>query len=154
MRWRNVKQKKFPKQKPQNEQQVQDFAPISWRFKAFIVDAFMIYIPILYFTTYVVLGTKEAFLQNQIAIFIDTFLFGLILSIFFSIKGQSPGYKAYEIKIVDKKTLKKPSFIKAFLRYFCFLIAGASGVGLILCFFRKDKQNLHDLLSQTKAVNV
>lgn len=148
MRWRNVKQKKFQKPKPKEKKTLSIFL----RIKAFIIDTFMIYIPILYFTTYVILGSKEAFLENQFAIFIDIFLFGFILTIFFSIKGQSPGYKAYEIELIDMKTEKRVKFLKAFWRYFCFLIAGASVVGLFLCFFREDRLNLHDILSKTKAI--
>ncbi len=153
MRWRDVKQNRVLK--PQNEpKKPVKVVPLSWRFKAFIIDMFMIYIPILYITTYMVLGSKEAFLENQIAIFVDTFLLGFILSIFFAKSGQSPGYKAYDMKIVDKTTLQKPSLLKAFWRYVCFLIAGASIFGLMVAFFRKDKQNLHDILSGTMAVNV
>lgn len=152
MRWRDVKNKKFTPQQPTKKILIS--SPILWRFKAFIIDTFMIYIPILYITTYLILGSKEEFLANQIAIFVDTFLFGLILSIFFAKSGQSPGFRAYEMKLIDKKTMQKPTLLKAFYRYFCFLISGASVVGLFVCFFRKDKQNLHDLMSQTMAQNV
>ncbi len=153
MRWRDVKQNRVKKQeiKPQDDIK---FVPVLWRFKAFIIDMFMIYIPILYITTYMVLGSKEAFLENQIAIFADTFLLGFILSIFIAKSGQSPGYKAYDMKVIDTKTAKKPSFFRAFWRYICFLIAGACVIGLFIAFFRKDKKNLHDLLSRTTAVNV
>ncbi len=152
MRWRDVKQGKIPKQK-ENKQKICS-APLAWRFKAFIIDMFMIYIPILYVTTYMVLGSKEAFLQNQFAIFIDTFLLGFILSIFVAKSGQSPGYKAYDMKVIDICTKEKPSFLKAFLRYVCFLISGATLVGLFVGWFRKDKRNLHDLMSKTMAVHV
>lgn len=152
MRWRDVKNKKYKQEKPQK--QVLISSPILWRMKAFITDSFMIYIPILYITTYLILDGKEDFLSNQMAVFVDTFLFGFILSIFFAKSGQSPGFRAYEMKLIDKKTMEKPSFFKAFFRYFCFLISGASVVGLFLCFFRKDKQNLHDIMSQTMAQNV
>jgi len=39
------------------------------RAKAFIIDLFIIGMPIFYATTYLVLDGKEAFLHNQIAIF-------------------------------------------------------------------------------------
>ncbi len=152
MRWRNVKNHKYSPPK-KDEIKINYASPLS-RFKSFVVDVFMIYTPILYITTYLILDGKDDFLANQIAVFCDTFLFGFILSIFFAKSSQSPGYKAYEIKLLDSKTMKKPSFLRAFWRYFAFLISGASLIGLILCFFRKDKQNLHDLLSRTIVVNV
>ncbi len=123
----------------------------SLRFKAFVVDMFMIYIPILYITTYFILDGKEDFLSNQLAVFCDTFLLGLILSAFFAKTGQSPGYKAYELKLIDIQTKAKPSFGRAFFRYFCFLLSGATLFGLFVCFIREDKRHLHDLLSQTNV---
>lgn len=156
MRWRNIKQQK----KNQTPSKIQEknikalhVSPILWRFKAFIVDTFMIYIPLLYITGYGILDGKDSFLSNHLAHFAVTFLFGLILSIFFAKNAQTPGYKAYSMRLVCKDTLQKPSFFRAFFRYFCFLISGASVFGLILCFFRKDKQNLHDLLSKTFPQN-
>ncbi len=150
-RWRKVKHQKIPS-KSQNEKIVS--SSLLARFKAFVVDMFMIYIPILYITTYVILDGKEDFLSNQLAVFVDTFLFGLILSLFFAKSSQSPGFKAYELSLVDAKTHTKPSLLKAFFRYFCFLLSGASVLGLFVGFFRRDKKQLHDLLSSTYVKHV
>ncbi|MDR0467532.1 MAG: RDD family protein [Campylobacteraceae bacterium] len=149
-RWREVKQKK-PKNSSQKESEHKN-AFVAQRIKAFLIDMFMINMPLLYFTTYVVLGSKEAFQQSSIAIFVCTVIFGLILSIFFSIKGQTPGYKAYEIKLIDDKTEKKPTFFRAFFRYFCFILAFVTLFGVLMMFFRKDSRNLHDILSKTRIV--
>ncbi len=152
MRWRDVKQGKIT---PKNKAKcIINSASMITRFKAFVIDTFMIYIPILYITTYGFLNGKEDFLSNQLAVFIDTFLFGLILSMFFSKTGQSPGFKAYELKLIDNATGNKPTFLKAFIRYFYFLISGTTIVGLFMGFFRKDKKTLHDILSNTKVQNV
>jgi uncharacterized RDD family membrane protein YckC len=124
-------------------------APIFKRVKAFIVDMFMINMVVLYFMTYAVLGGKDEFRQNQPAIFICTIIFGFILSIFFAVKGQSPGYKAYNMELIDLKTEKKPYFFRAYFRFFCFIFSGVTIVGLLLAFFRSDKKCLHDILSDT-----
>lgn len=150
MRWRKVKQKKIIS-KQENVKKIHS-APIPWRIKAFITDIFMIYVPILYVTTYGILNGKDDFLENQLAIFIATFLLGLILSIFFTLSGQSPGFRAYEMELINIKTGKKPSFILAFWRYLCFLFSATTIAGIILCFFRKDGRNLHDLLSNTMCI--
>ncbi|MBR8464185.1 RDD family protein [Campylobacter sp. faydin G-24] len=128
-------------------------APIYSRFKAFIIDMFVIFMPILYIVTYVVLGSKEEFQHNQGAILICNVLFGLILSLFFTLLAQSPGYKAQKIYLVNLKTGRKVGFFMAVLRYICFVLAGFSTIGIVLCFFRKDKLNLHDILTQTAAVS-
>ena len=113
---------------------------------------FFIAMPLLYITTYLVLGSKEAFQENQFAIAIVWLIYGLITSIFIAKSAQTPGYKFARIYLIDLKTGRKISFFKAFLRFVCFILAGFSIVGLFLCFFRKDKLNLHDLLTQTAPV--
>ncbi|MDR2080601.1 MAG: RDD family protein [Campylobacteraceae bacterium] len=124
-------------------------ARVSKRIKAFIVDMFMINMPILYFTAYIILGGRSEFLNNQTAIFACTAVFGLILSIFFAAAGQSPGYKAYQIKLVDIHTKEKPRFFRAYFRFFCFIFSGVTIAGLLLAFFRTDRKCLHDIFSGT-----
>lgn len=127
-------------------------APVFSRVKAFIIDIFIIYMPILYATTYLILGNKEAFLQNQVAILACNALYGLICASFFAIKAQTPGYKAQEIYLISLKTGRKLGFLNACFRYLAFILAGVSVVGLVLCFFRKDRLNLHDIISASAPV--
>lgn len=75
----------------------------SERIKAFITDMFMINMPILYLTTYVFLDGKDAFSQNQAAIFACVGLYGVILSLFIAISAQSPGYRYMGLKIIQKR---------------------------------------------------
>ncbi|NLC27527.1 MAG: RDD family protein, partial [Campylobacteraceae bacterium] len=103
-------------------------------------------------TTYLVLDGKDAFQSNQVAIFADTAIFGLILAFFWARNGQSPGLRAYNLHLIDIRSKTRPSFLRSLWRYFTFLLAGASVIGLLLAFFRKDKKNLHDLLSQTIVI--
>lgn len=128
-------------------------ASVPSRIKAFITDVFFILMPILYITTYAVLDGKNEFQNNQLAIFITNFLFGVIICLFQSIKAQTPGYKSQDIYLVNLKNGQKLGFFHALLRYICFVLAGFSLVGICLCFFRKDKLNLHDLLTNSAAVS-
>ncbi|CZE46191.1 RDD family protein [Campylobacter geochelonis] len=125
-------------------------SPVFLRVKAFVLDMFLIAIPLLYFTTYVVLDGKDNFQHNQLAIFAVWLVYGLITSLFFTFKAQTPGYKAQEIYLIDLKTGKKITFIKAVLRYVIFVFFGP--VGIVFCLFRKDRLNLHDILTQSAAV--
>ena len=127
-------------------------APIWARAKAFVIDLFIIGMPIFHATTYLVLDGKEAFLHNQIAIFGANSLISFIMCLFFSIKAQTPGYKAQEIYLINLQTGKKLSLFHAILRQICFAFAGFSVIGLCLCFFRKDKLNLHDIITHSAAV--
>lgn len=127
-------------------------APIWARAKAFIIDLFIIGMPVFYISTYLVLGGKEAFLHNQLAIFVVNSIISFIMCLFFSIKAQTPGYKAQEIYLINLQTGKKLSLFHAILRQICFAFAGFSIIGLCLCFFRKDKLNLHDIITHSAAV--
>jgi len=98
-------------------------APIWARAKASIIDLFIIGMPVFYISTYLVLGGKEAFLNNQL-----------------------------EIYLINLQTGKKLSLFHAILRQICFAFAGFSIIGLCLCFFRKDKLNLHDIITHSAAV--
>lgn len=125
-------------------------APIVLRIKAFIIDMFLIAMPLLYITTYVFLGGKEEFQANHYAIFSVWVIFGLILSAFFAKGAASPGYKAQGIYATTLSG-KKAAFHQYLLRYICFVMLTPFG-GSFFCFFRKDKRNLHDIISQTIVV--
>lgn len=127
-------------------------APRLMRAKAFLIDIFLLYVPIVY-SCYFLLGSKEAFKSNQMAIFLCSALFGLIQGVFLRIKAQSPGLKAYDLYLIDKKTGRKLSFLRIILRYIIFLIGCAFFfIGLFISFMRKDALTLHDLLSQSYIV--
>lgn len=85
------------------------------RFRALLIDIFLIYVPILYLF-YFLLGSKEAFLNNHFITTLCTFLFGLIQAIFLTKKAQSPGLKAYDLYLIDIKTGKKLSFLRNFTK--------------------------------------
>ncbi len=119
------------------------------RIKAFITDMFMIYAPIMYILTYLVLGGKDEFQASTLAPLIATTMYGIIYALFLSKTGQTPGKKAYEIKVVDYKTQKNISFVKAFIRFVAFLFSATILVGLLLPIFRKDNKMLHDLICST-----
>lgn len=139
--------KKIKSPTPQVQQKTNQFFFL--RFKAFVIDLFMIYTPILYITTYVVLGSKEAFWTNQGAIFICWILYALIDSLFCSITSQTPGMRAQEIVLVDLHS-KKLGFFRCFLRFFVWLSSLGLGFGFIFPLLRKDRMSFQDWLCQTK----
>lgn len=167
MRWREVKK---GKKKESNDfanpiKTSQKKAPfyLSQRIIAFITDMFMVNMPILYIATYVVLGSKEAFLGNQGVIFICVLLFGAILSLLFSRNGQSLGYRYVRLKLVrdtQKSTQPSdyaeqvPNFFIAFLRYILWIISVASIFGILMAYFRKDSKALYDIICRTKVIAI
>lgn len=150
MRFRNIKNRQ---KKAETKEQVRYiYAPYAKRVKAFITDMFMIYAPILYIIAYVAMSGKDDFQSSQLAPFIGVTLYGLIYAILLSKFGQTPGKKAYEIKVVDDKSGEYIGFFRAFFRFFAFLFSATTLLGLFLPFYRRDKKALHDLICGTLVV--
>ncbi len=124
------------------------------RIKAFITDLFMIYTPILYAITYVVLGNKEAFQHSFWGPFSAVVLYGIIYALFIARTGQTPGKKAYKIKVVDAKTHENISFFRALIRFVAFLFDAMILIGLFFPFYNKEKKALHDMIANTIEIEV
>jgi len=155
-RWRDIKQSSVKKEINNSlTQKIDDSllsAPIGLRIKAFVVDMFMIMMPIMYVTTYLILEGKDDFQGSQEARWITATVFGLIVIFFWVIKGQTPGSKAYSIKLIDNSTKKNISIFKAILRYFLFLFSATTIILSFLPFFRKDKKTIQDILTKTTVI--
>jgi len=153
MRFRKLK-KQSKQLKPTKEKFTKNvnYANYTDRVKALITDLFMIYIPILYIITYVILGTKEDFQTSQLAQFSGVVLYGLIYAVLLSKFAQTPGKKAYSIKVVDAASFEQISFFRALFRFIAFLFSCTIILGLFVPFFRKDKRSMHDLLAKTSVI--
>lgn len=144
MRFRNIKHSSAKNHKPPKKKA--KYAKVPERIKAFITDLFMIYVPILYIITYLVMDGKDDFMSSDLAPLIAVSIYGVIYTIFLNKLGQTPGKKAYAIKVVDSKTGKNLSILRSFYRYLLFLFTAFSLLGLLLPFYRKDNKTLHDLV--------
>jgi uncharacterized RDD family membrane protein YckC len=153
MRFRDLKKQSQKNNREKHDQQKVVYAKYTDKIKALITDIFMMYIPILYIITYVFLDGKDDFQASQSAPFIAVSLYGVIYALLISKFGQTPGKKAYKIKVVDVKTHRQISFLRAFLRFIAFLFSATILLGLILPFYRKDKRALHDLLAKTSEIS-
>ncbi len=151
MRFRDIKKNKHKRQHKSQERY--KYAKTTDRIKAFITDMFMIYVPILYIITYVFMGGKDAFQESDIAPFLAVSLYGIIYSILLAKSGQTPGKKAYEIKVIDEKSGENLSFIKSYIRFIMFLFSSFTLLGLIMVFYKKDKKALHDLVCGSVVVS-
>lgn len=128
------------------------YATIASRIKAFIVDMFMIMMPIMYITTYIIMNGKNDFQGSVKARWVTTLVFGIIIILFWIIKGQTPGFKAYGIKLIDNKTKQSISLFKAIARYLIFLICASTIFLALLPLFRKDKKTIQDILTKTTVI--
>lgn len=121
------------------------------RFRALLIDIFLIYVPILY-AFYFVLGSSEAFVGSDFVPFFCTFLFGFIQALFLNFKAQSPGFRAYDLYLMDLRTGARPGFLRILLRYVLFIVSFGLLFGFFVSFLRKDGLNFHDILTQSCVV--
>lgn len=154
MRWRDVRHGKVNEKKVKVKPLVFTISPVMRRLKAFITDTFMILMPIVYFVFYAVMGSREEFSANMILGWLYIFVphFFIIIGLWY-FKGQTPGYKSQNMRLVDNN-LQKPSLLKLIIRYFVFFISSLLVTGVILCLIRKDRKNLHDILSGTMPIQI
>lgn len=118
-KWRDVKQNRVEKNIPKKVLHSSlNFVSIAKRFKAFLTDTFLITTPILYIVIYLIMGSGQEFADNRSLgwgiIFAVHFI---IIAIFWLKNGQTPGLKAYDLKLVDSKTESKVSILQAIIRY-------------------------------------
>jgi len=123
------------------------------KIKAFITDSFLLLMPIMYIVFYLIMGSREDFAQHKMIGWLSILIPLIIIqSIFFYVSGQTPGYKAYGIKLIDATTKAKPSLGIILFRNFAAILSFFSIFGWMMMFFRKDYKNLHDLLANTATV--
>ena len=129
-------------------------APISKRLKAFIVDSFMLLMPILYVVFYLVFGSRQGFSEHMAQGWLIILLpYCVITTLFFARTGQTPGYKAYDIMLIDIRTKQKASLVTLFYRFFFWLLSAASLFLLFIPFIRKDRLGVYDVLSHSAPVS-
>ena len=76
----------------------------------------------------------------------------IIIAIFWLKNGQTPGLKAYDLKLVDSKTESKVSILQAIIRYSAILFSIISIFFIFTPFVNKEKKTFQDIVSNTKII--
>lgn len=156
-KWRDVKKGKIPlkNEKPKvSLTSLTQSASVASRLKAFLTDTFLITTPIFYVVIYFIMGSGEEFSHNRIEGW--SLIFGLhaaIILFFWIKKAQTPGLKAYDLKLVSMIPHQKITFMVALIRYVTTLLAVVSIFLLLIPFFREDKRTFQDIFSNTSVVH-
>lgn len=158
-RFRDLKQGKIRaepdpvRKKSSKDKADRPYASSRDKIKAFLTDAFMLVMPILYVVIYLVMDGREDFAAHRVfgwLLFLGPLV--LIQTAFMYFTGQTPGYRAYNITLIDERTKRKPSLFVILFRNLCAILSLFTLLGWALMFFRKDSKTLHDLLSATALV--
>jgi len=156
-RFRTVKQGKKEEQQKGTAERIQklrrDYASKGDKMKAFLTGAFMLLMPIMYIVVYLVMGSLQVFAEHRMEGWSYIFIPLVILQTLFMVKsGQTPGYRAYNLTLIDEATGEKPSLFIIFFRNSAAILSLFSLFGWLMMFFRKDGKTLHDLLSNTAVI--
>ena len=156
-KWRDVKQNRVEQKNNnsnnQEKQNTSSCASLGSRLKAFLTDAFLITTPITYIVMYLVLGGGDEFSHNRG--FGWSLILGVsavIITFFWYVKFQTPGMKAYGVKIVNQDKLRI-TFIQAVVRYLATLISMVSIFLMFMPFFHKEKKTFQDIISKTIIID-
>ena len=155
-KWRDVKQNRNQKKTIESikNSSKDDLASIPSRLKAFLTDTFLITTPIFYIVIYLIMGSGAEFAENRgLGWGLIFGVHAIIILIFWLKNGQTPGLKAYDIKLVDNITKQRVSVIQVLVRYLTTLFAVLSIFLLFIPFFNKDKKTFQDILSNTIIIN-
>ena len=154
-RFRNVKQgkeKEIVIEKSPSKNQ-RNYASSGMKIKAFLTDAFMLVMPIMYVVFYLIMGGREGFEEHKIMGWVYILVPLVIAQTLFMFKtGQTPGYRAYNLSLIDEATGNKPSLFIILFRNLSAILSLFSFFGWLMMFFRKDNKTLHDLLSGTATI--
>ena len=152
-RWRDVKKGKI-EHKNIDSQEIVKSSPILIRLKSFLVDTFMITMPIMYIVTYLIIGSLKDFSENRLFGWSLILIPHLIIIVFMWYKNsQTVGMKAYNIILVNFKDKKNIGLIQAFSRYIFMTISLFTIIPLFITLFTKDKRAIYDILSGTIIIN-
>ena len=130
------------------------FATSGIKAKAFLTDVFMLLMPLLYVSIYLIHDGLEDVASHRLETWAYAMIpFLVILSIFmYKDEGRTPGARAQGLKVIEFHTLNKPSLFSIVFRNFSLLFSLFIPIFWFIPFFRKDKRTLHDLLSATCVI--
>lgn len=154
-RFRDVKKGKIAKEETKPKKIFKyPYARASTKIKAFLTDSFMLMMPILYVVIYFIMGGREGFAEHRAMGWVYIFVPLVIIQTLFMIKtAQTPGYRAYNIQIIDEQTGEKPTPFIILFRNLCAVLTASTLIGWMFMFFRKDRKSLHDVLSRTAIID-
>jgi len=156
-----AKKQRFRDTKKQRANRVNDvvkptipFAPLGLRVKAFLTDVFMLLMPMLYLSIYLLHDGLEDVAAHRLEAWAYALIPFLIMLTIFMLKdeGRTPGARAQGLKVIEFHSLENPSLFSILFRNITLLFSLFIPIFWFIPFFRKDKRMVHDFLSATALV--
>lgn len=152
-RFRDTKQKRETKLNKVDKPRI-PFATSGIRAKAFLTDIFMLLMPFLYVSIYVLFDGLEDVSNHRLEAWSYAMIPFLLILTLFMIKdeGRTPGTRAQSLKVIDFYSLDKPSIFSIVFRNIMLLFSLFIPIFWFIHLFRKDSRMLHDYLSGTCVI--
>jgi uncharacterized RDD family membrane protein YckC len=97
--------------------------------------------------------TNHGIMKAALEWLIQFIIFGIVIIGLWYYKQSTPGKMIISCKIVDAKTLEKPSLKQLIIRYLSYLISITPFcIGLFISIISKKKQALHDKMAGTLVI--
>jgi len=152
-RWKDVKQGKIIPNNKIHKKDYTQYASSGVKIKAFLTDSFMLLLPIVYGVIYLIMEGREDFSSHKLIGWIYIIIPLIIVQTIFLYKtGQTPGYRAFNLILVDEKTKEIPSLGSILFRNLTIVLSVLTFIGWTVMFIRKDHKTLHDFLSATSVI--
>jgi len=149
-RFREVKQQKV-KRSNGTEKPTIPFASLGVKAKAFLTDIFMLLMPMLYISIYLIHDGLKDVAAHRLEAWVYAIIPFLIMLTLFMLKdeGRTPGSRSQGLKVIEFHSLAKPSLFSILFRNLTLLFSLFIPIFWFIPFFRKDRRMVHDLLSAT-----
>ncbi|HHY80044.1 MAG TPA: RDD family protein [Thermoanaerobacter sp.] len=119
-----------------------EFASFWLRFSAFLIDSFILAIPITIIKSLIPLY----------AVYVNFFITAIYFIVFVALFGKTPGKMFFKIKVV-KKDMSNVSWKEGILRFLGIILSQALLFsGYILMLWDKNRQTLHDKIARTYVI--
>jgi uncharacterized RDD family membrane protein YckC len=152
-RFRDTKQKRETKSTKVQKPAI-PYASIGKRFKAFLTDVFMLLMPLMYISIYLIFDGLEDVAQHRLEAWIYSMVpFILFLTLFMAKdKGRTPGARAQGLKVINFHLLDEPSLFTIVFRNVTLMFSIFIPIFWIIPFFRKDNRMIHDYFSASCVI--
>jgi len=152
-RFRDTKQNRVTKTNYVEKPRI-PFATSGIKAKAFLTDVFMVLMPLLYVSIYLIHDGLEDVASHRLEAWAYAMIPFLLILTLFMLKdaGRTPGARSQGLKVIEFHTLNKPSFFSIVFRNFALLFSLFIPIFWFIPLFRKDKRMLHDFLSATCVI--
>ena len=119
-----------------------EFVSFWLRFSAFLIDSFILAIPITIIKSLIPLY----------AVYVNFFITAIYFIVFVALFGKTPGKMFFKIKVV-KKDMSNVSWKEGILRFLGIILSQALLFsGYILMLWDKNRQTLHDKIARTYVI--